>query len=249
MKIALFLAIGFILMGCISSEKQDAKPIKEKHNVEPNFIVRYNGALKNMMHNGDLSSKADLTNFQETKHLYALGAIENLKGEIQIFNSQSFNSFVEDNSMVINDNFEHKACLLVYTSVEEWHSIDIPSTVKSHKQLEKFIKESAHTNNIDTNQPFPFLLEGIVTSFDWHVINWKNGDTEHSHEKHVNSGLHGTKDNLAIDMLGFYSNAHHSIFTHHTTNIHVHFKTKDGKMAGHVDNMNLGTRMVLKLPK
>ena len=50
-----------------------------------NFKVEYKGALKNMMHKGDISAKADLTLFENTDHFYALGAIENLKGEIQIF--------------------------------------------------------------------------------------------------------------------------------------------------------------------
>ena len=249
MKTTLVLALMLIFIGCNSLDNQDKTiPNNEKHEIQPSFIVKYKGALKNMMHKGDLSAKADLRNLQETKHLYAIGAIESLKGEIQIFNSQSFNSHEELDSMVINDSFERKACLLVYASVQEWRSIEIPATITNQKQLEKFIKESAHANNIDINEPFPFLLEGMVTSFDWHVINWKDGDTEHSHEKHVNSGLHGTKENLALDMLGFYSNSHHAIFTHHTTNIHVHFKTKDGKMAGHVDDLNLGEKMVLKLP-
>ena len=85
-------------------------------------------------------------------------------------------------------------------------------------------------------------------SFDWHVINWKDGDTEHSHEKHINSGLNGTIENRQVEMLGFYSDSHHAIFTHHTTNMHIHVKTVDTKIAGHVDGLTLGKGMVLKLP-
>jgi acetolactate decarboxylase len=49
-------------------------------------------------------------------------------------------------------------------------------------------------------------------------------------------------------MLGFYSNAHHAIFTHHMTNMHIHVKTTDNKIAGHVDDLTLGKGMILKLP-
>ena len=52
-----------------------------------------------------------------------------------------------------------------------------------------------------------------------------------------------------MDLLGFYSDSHHAIFTHHTTNMHIHMKLKDEKIAGHVDDLKLGLNMILKLPK
>ena len=84
---------------------------------------------------------------------------------------------------------------------------------------------------------------------DWHVINWKDGDTEHSHEKHITSGLNGTIKNQEATLLGFYSNSHHAIFTHHTTNMHIHMKLNNSEIAGHVDELILGQNMILKLPK
>ena len=49
-------------------------------------------------------------------------------------------------------------------------------------------------------------------------------------------------------MLGFYSDSHHAIFTHHTTNMHMHVKTDNNEIAGHVDALVLGEGMILKLP-
>lgn len=218
------------------------------NNNSTKFTVEYNGALKNMMHNGDISAKADLKPFENTKNLYAIGAIENLKGEIQIFDSKSFNTMVIDSSLKFDDSFNKKASLLIYTTVEKWKSINIPDNILTYKNLESYIEQTAKKNNINIAEPFPFLVEGTAKSFDWHVINWKEGDMEHSHEKHINSGLHGTIENRKIEILGFYSDSHHAIFTHHTTNMHLHFKTDDNELAGHVDGLNLGKGMVLKLP-
>ena len=39
------------------------------------------------MHHGDLSSKIDLMELENLENLYALGAVEQLKGEILIMNS------------------------------------------------------------------------------------------------------------------------------------------------------------------
>jgi len=219
-----------------------------KINKTTKFKVEYKGALKNIMHKGDLSAKSDLTDFENTEHFYALGAIENLKGEIQIFDSESFNTMVLDSTLIFDHSFNKKATLFVYASVSKWKSINIPNNIETYKQLEIYIEQTAKENQIETDEPFPFLIIGKPKSLNWHVIDWKDGDTEHSHEKHINSGLHGTINNKPVEMLGFYSDSHHAIFTHHTTNMHIHVKTIDNKIAGHIDGIALGKGMILKLP-
>ncbi len=231
----------FLITISITSCKTETKEVNT-------FKVDYKGALKTIMHKADVSAKANLKDFENTEHFYALGALENLKGEIQIFNSKPFNTMVIDSTLSFDNSFNKKATLLVYASVPKWKSITIPDTIITYKALETYIDKTAKENNINVNEPFPFLIEGTPKSFDWHVINWKTGDIEHSHEKHVNSGLHGTVNNQQVEMLGFYSNSHHTIFTHHTTNMHIHVKTTDNKIAGHVDALTLGKEMVLKLP-
>ncbi len=229
-----FLVTGFI--SCNNSKEADS-------------IVHYKGALKNMMHKGDISAKVQLSDLKEIKHLYALGAFENLKGEIQIFDGMPFNTYVPEERLHYDTTFSKNATLLVYASIDKWDSIKIPIDVSTYAELESFIEASAKRNGINTNEPFPFLLEGKIRSFDWHVIDWEDGDMEHSHEKHKKSGLYGTIKNREVEMLGFYSNSHHAIFTHHTTNMHIHFKTVDDQIAGHVDGLILDGKMTLKLPK
>ena len=200
------------------------------------------------MHKGDLSAQADLTDFQDTEHFYALGAVENLKGEVLILDSKPFISSVQNQNLSISNSFDHKATLLVYASVDKWASSSIPDNISTYEDLEQHIEQTAQYKGINTDQPFPFLINGQAKSFDWHVINWKDGDTEHSHEKHISSGLHGTLTDQEVEILGFYSNSHHAIFTHHTTNMHLHVKTTDNKTSGHLDGMTLGQGMTLKLP-
>jgi len=64
---------------------------------------------------------------------------------------------------------------------------------------------------ININKPFPFLVNGNFDSLDWHIIDWKEGDLEHSHAKHIQARLNGTKHNTKERVLGFYSNKHHAI--------------------------------------
>ena len=230
--------MGLLLASCTATEKGSN-----------NYKVEYKGALKNAMFKGDLSAKIDLSDLQNTTHLYALGAFENLKGEVQIFAGKPFNTIAEDGVLVFDQSFNKKATLLVYASVKEWQNIVIPDSIVTYEQFETFVDFMANENHLDTNEPFPFMLTGVIQSFAWHVINWKDGDTEHSHEKHRTSGLYGTEVNRQVEILGFYSNAHHGVFTHHTTNMHMHVKTADNKLAGHVDDLTLGRSMTIKIPR
>jgi len=208
--------------------------------------VKYYGAMKTIM-SGDISAKISLDSLSDKKNLYALGAIENLKGEIQIFDGEASNSSVIDKVLEINNSFKAEAALFVYAQVNEWTSFQIQS--KTMSDLEHEILEIAKTNGIDSESPFPFLLEGQASSIHWHVINWKDGDTIHSHVKHKQSGLNGTLTHKTVQIIGFYSLKHKGIFTHHTSNMHMHFKLNDNSVAGHVDDLELNGNMILKLPK
>jgi len=228
-RITVTALLAIIILGC-----------KDNTKTEQPFTVQYKGALKNIMHKGDLSAKTDLLEYKNIKNLYALGAIENLKGEIQIFNGVPYNSYVENGHIKFDTTFSKRATLFVKSIVKDWYSIMIPNSITYSKDFERHLKKSATEKGIDTDQPFPFKIEGIVSKIDWHVINWKDGDS---------SGLNGSIENEKVEMLGFYSNSHHAIFTHHTTNIHMHMKSFNNKIAGHVDEFILGDNMILKLPK
>ena len=221
-------------------------------NTTEDILVEHKGALRNIMHKGDLSAKANLKEFENIKGLYGLGAVENLKGEILILDGVPYISSCEIKDSVkinsIEKTFDAKAALFVYTQVDNWIDIKIPFDVQTYSQLETFIQAEAKHQGIDVEMPFPFLIEGEFDSFDWHVIDWKAGDMEHSHEKHIQAGLHGTMHNTNGEVLGFYSNKHHAIYTHHTTNMHLHIKTDDNQLVGHVDDLMLGDYNSLKLP-
>lgn len=198
--------------------------------------VSHNGALMNLM-SGNLKASASLDSVQTLPHLYALGALENLKGEIQIFDGTSYVSKKDVFDQVkIEPTFDHKASLLVYAQVPEWSNAIPLNEFTIDSQLEKQIKTAALANGIDVEKPFPFLIKGKPSLLSWHVINWKDGDKVHTHKKHQESGPHGTFGNEEVEIIGFYSEKHKAVFTHHSTFLHMHFKTdfNDG-IAGHVD--------------
>ena len=245
MRKLLYLTLVIFIYSCSTSRGVVNQTESEKND----FQVEFSGALKNMMHKGDLSAYASLNDFKNIEHLYALGAIEKLKGEILILDGIPYVSFVQENQLKIDNSFNYKASLLVNTVVKDWKEFDIHPKVRTYEDLEKCIASKAKQNNISMSEPFPFMIMGKMDSLSWHVINWPVGDNEHSHEKHISSGLHGTHKGIDVQILGFYSDRHHAIFTHHTTNMHLHFISRDKSKTGHVDGLRLGNSTKLLLPK
>ncbi len=210
--------------------------------------VHFYGALKTMM-SGDLKATVALDSISKKEHLYALGAAENLKGEIQILDGEVSNSFVKNNEIQIENTTKGKAALLVYAQVQDWISLSIPKSIDTKKHLEAFVFEKAEALGIATEDPFPFLIEGEISKLQWHVIDWPEQDMVHTHQKHQESGLNGSFSNEQVKILGFYSEKHKTIFTHHSTNMHLHFITDKLSIAGHVDDVIVGHHMIIKFPK
>ncbi len=230
-----FVFVTILIASCESK-------VKEDHKIE----VKHAGALKTIM-SGDIQSAISLDSLSNKKNLYALGAMEKLKGEIQIFNSKPSNSRVIDSSLQVNNSYNLNASLLVYAEVEAWNEFRIEN-IGSKENLEMIIFETARAQGINIEKPFPFLLKGVPEYLDWHVIDWVDGDTLHTHKKHKESGLNDRITKEDIEIVGFYSTKHKAVFTHHSTNIHMHFKTTDNSVAAHIDDLELNT-VVLSLPK
>lgn len=211
--------------------------------------VLHRGAIKRMMHDGDLSAVINLDSLSQTPQLYAIGAIENLLGEIQIIDSKPSISSVEEGKLRVDTSFHHMAALLVYAKVPKWREAAVFDSVVTADSLEIAVTDIAARKGVDLEQPFPFLLHGSVKMANWHVIDWPAGDTVHTHAKHKSSGLHGTLKDQEVTILGFYSRHHHAVFTHQGTNMHIHVVSDDGTVAGHLDDVVLAPKMTLLLPE
>lgn len=209
--------------------------------------VHHAGELRKIMHKGDLSAHISLSDLQNNENLYALGAIEGLDGEIVVWNSELFLSQERDSKVIISDNQDTSASLLVYAQVKKWKRIPVPASVHSTERLETFLVEQATEIGIDSSKPFPFQLKGSIQELDWHVIHWAPNQTKHSHQAHVESGAFGTLTDQDVEIIGFHSLSHKGVWTHHTRNVHMHFLNADKELSGHVDRLHMQT-MELYLP-
>jgi acetolactate decarboxylase len=66
-----------------------------------------------------------------------------------------------------------------------------------------------------------FRIKASPRKTAYHVIDWEP-ETKHTMDNHKQFAYSGTFINEPMQLLGFFSTRHKSIFTHHTTNMHIH---------------------------
>lgn len=203
------------------------------------------GALKYVMKKGELEGVIHLDSIINKNHLFGMGPLEYLKGEITIFDGVSYVSKVaDDNEIFIEKTFDVKAPFFAYEHISEWRKIDLAKNVKNAQDIEIFLDKMF---NHDTN-PFFFRIKGKVKKSDIHIVNLPDGTIVKSHDivKKTKSSYQLT--NEEVEILGFFSRKHQSIFTHHDTFIHLHLINNDKTKMGHVDEIELTKGAVLYLP-
>lgn len=208
--------------------------------------VKVAGAMNTIMRQGYLQAHADLDTFVK-ENLYGLGPVEELKGEILVLNGEIFSSEKTNKHIINKRNKVSKAAMLVYSHVKTWKAVKVEANVKNYAELENLIGVTAKKNGYDTTVPFVFKIEAEAKTVSYHIIDWKKRE-QHTMENHKQFAYSAKTENSSWVFLGFYSTHHHSIFTHHTTNVHVHLMDEKTKRVGHLDNLELKTNIIMYFP-
>ena len=222
-KIRFWFLISLLISGCY------AKPSVNPASVP---FVKIVGAMRNVMHKGELFGTISIDTISNKQHLYGLGPLENLKGEIVIIDGKCYVSkVVDDTNMLVEESGNIKAPFFVYANVDCWHEVLIPDSILTIPQLEVFL-DSATKKQV---RPFAFKITATVESGKIHIVNLPEGIKVHSPEEaHQNQRTYEIRNEEA-EMTGFFSTEHQGVFTHHDSYVHIHLITIDLKKMGHAD--------------
>jgi acetolactate decarboxylase len=211
-----------------------------------NGVIAWAGEQHKAVHDGDVAAKVHLTDLVARPHLYAVGPLDGLRGEITILDGSPVIATVEGDGYRTSDGVDHGAAFLVWTYVPQWSASPLPVSVRTIDELASYLPAAARSAGLDPEQPFAFRVEGRAESLAFHVLRPPEGGfTVESHEK---AKVHGSINAADVRLLGFYSTAHHGVFTPGTSDVHVHFVTADGKLAGHVEDFVLAPGASLMFP-
>jgi acetolactate decarboxylase len=195
--------------------------------------VKIVGEMRNVMWKGQLYGNINLDTIANKEHLYGLGPVEYLSGELMIFDGKSYKSTVlTPTSMKVEETFKVKAPFFGYVNIDKWKEQNLPESIQTIPQLEIYLNKITKT----AKRPFMFKLNGIVETAKIHVQNLPKGSKvsspEDAHKGQTNFDL----ENQKVDVLGFFSTEHKAIFTHHDTFLHMHLLTSDKLKMGHLSD-------------
>jgi acetolactate decarboxylase len=179
-------------------------------------------------------------------HLYGLGPLEFLAGELLVADGRAYVATVQGDSMMVVEDPTAKAPFFVYARVAKWHAVPLPDNITSPQQLEGYLDRVTQ----HAARPFAFRLVGKVAEATIHLVNLPSGAQVSSPEQAHQGKRSYTLQAIDSELIGFFSTTHQGVFTHHDTYLHIHLITAGRTRMGHVDDVRFapGT-MTLYLPE
>jgi len=188
-----------------------------------------------------------LERFEGLQNLYAVGPLEQARREVSIYDGVPLVSDIQSGQVNVTiDSYRH-AAFLVYAIVENWRRLTVRNPIKTEQQLEEQLLAHAVTSGIDVDQPFAFLLNGLVAQATFHIL-FNQGRGRHNTERHEKSKVRFSIANESVEVIGFYSRHHRGVFTLRDSNFHMHVRTVDNRFSGHLEGFNWEHGVMLGLP-
>lgn len=220
---------------------------EKTNSIEQTSYVKYVGAMKDVMWKGELFGKVNLDTLKNKQHLYGVGPLEYLSGEILIIDGKSYHSVVNaDMHIQVNESFDVKAPFLVYANNKNWNKYWVRDSIPNINALESYIIQK--TKHLES--PFVFRLKGSIIKANIHIQNLpKNSEVHSPEEAHKGQVKYEIREK-EVEIVGFFSKSHQGIYTHHDTYLHMHLITQDKTIMGHLDSISFSMHnMQLYLPK
>jgi acetolactate decarboxylase len=222
-------------------------------------LVEYNGAQNTIFDTGKAEGKVPVAAMSGANAAYGVGAYAGLDGEITIYEGKPFVTQVRGNGYTMDHSQDGAAIFAAWTKNIQWRDEPVPADVKTYLELQRFVKARAAAAGIDTSLPFPFLMTGKPSELKWHInVDLSEGKAI-TREIFAKSKANYVMKNEQVDIVGFYSEKHPGVFISAyapaikekdvKNTIHIHLLTKDGKSAGHIDDLTFSGGMTLRLPK
>jgi hypothetical protein len=208
--------------------------------------VRWAGAQRDVL-SGDLRGHVDLETLASVPHLYALGPLEGVRGEVSIFGGEPSIARIEEGAVVTVSSWRARACFLVWATVPAWAERALEAGAPSLDEVEREVVALACATGLDPERPLPFRVRATAVLATLHVLDKRDG-LPHNPERHEQAKVRRTLEHTPVELVGFYSRQHRGIFTPKESNLHVHLRTEDGRISGHLEAIHLAPGARLAVP-
>jgi alpha-acetolactate decarboxylase/formylmethanofuran dehydrogenase subunit E len=198
-------------------------------------VVKSAGAMSETGKTG-FAPTISLDSLKKYPRVFGLGPLGKMQGEITLVDGVPFAGKADlEGNASIQTAWDIEAPFFVYGEVAAWESFPLKGTVTDQSELEKIVETVALANGYDLAEPFAFRIAGtfdhmvthIVTPRSADIVGFKEGRNQENYPHEKESG----------QLIGFYSQTGRRIYTHHDSNIHMHFINESETFTGHVDKI------------
>jgi len=207
--------------------------------------VQVIGEMRRMFMAHDIGPNVDLSKLSAKPHLYALGPVAGLTGEITVLDSSVLVSKAESGQARVSIEPGVKAVFLVYSYVSAWRSINLPTNVVTEPDLSSFLEHSTPANS-----RAPFLVRGTASNAKYHIQNYQGKPENLTHEAHDEAKIFFELPRSSVQLVGFFSNRDEDggSFVHRGQTTHIHIISDDHKSIGHLESITLapGAKLFLR---
>lgn len=210
------------------------------------------GGMREVMRQGQTEPRISLADAVAEPHAVAVGALEGLAGEVTIIDGEVWVSRMHGGELRVTGPEPiagDRATLLTLAHVGAWEYVPIESAVEGI-DLEALIEQAARARGVDTSRPFPFLIEGMLTSLDLHVINGYCPIATDPATVDAQPWRWSNSRRADVRIVGFYAPNAAGVMTHHGSSVHAHaILLVDGKtVTGHIDRVVVEPGMTVRVP-
>ena len=248
MRILITILLCHLLAGCAAFDCGSSGADRPAWNGK----VESYGALHAIHHEGQTGEMVTLDTMLPDPHLYALGALTGLSGEVTVIGGTAYLSYpegMESSRTEMTSQSRAGATLLVAAEVEAWRSVTTADPIPFEK-LDEEIARLAVSAGLGPDARFPFLMEGEFVDLQWHVIDGTRlTGNETSCADHLKASVRARRDRVSATLVGFYSNRDQGVFTRRGSRTHIHCLLDEPVDAGHVDHVDIPAGTVIKFPR
>lgn len=210
------------------------------------------GTLREVLAEGAFEGRVPLATVTRKPHVYGVGALASLRGEILIDDSQAWISRAGRSPgeiETVEARSQDVATFLAVATVPRWTDYVFDRPI-AWDELESTLALLIDAAGCDRAKPVPFVVEGRFDRVELHVINGRcpmnpgieapgAGETL----RHAASGVPGR-------LVGFYTEGPPGVLTHHGSHIHAHaLLSAPEQTMGHVDRADVAEGAVIRLPR
>lgn len=258
------VSIAVILLcvsGCQNAESTSSNPDSSKsadtqRAGNESTLIQY-GRMREVIGLKKSHGRIALVEATSRPHLYAVGALAGLTGEVTLIDGEVVATTVTEGHQLepLELNHELQATLLVGSHISAWTDHTVSEAVPP-QGFDAYIEQLANTQGIDLSSPFVFMVTGDFVDVRLHVIQGacpvhaKMHGIELSHdEKPFEASFSRRKGTL----VGVFAKDAAGDLTHPDSSTHTHIifnqSTSDSKLTAHVEQIGLAAGSVIRLPK